>query len=70
MPTYLYNDSKTDGTFHEVHTDTCQHLPYSWNRVNLGWHINCEEAIKEAQRRTGKYDFDGCYHCCRECHTG
>ena len=70
MPTYLYNESKTDGKYHEVHTDSCSHLPSSWNRKDLGWHANCREAIQTAQNRTGDYDFDGCAYCCNDCHNG
>lgn len=70
MPDYIYNTSKTDGKYHEVHTTLCRYLPYSWNRESLGCHSSCKEAIKEAESRTGDRDFDGCYHCSRDCHHG
>lgn len=70
MPTYIYNSSQTDGKYHEIHLTTCNHLPKISNRVILGWHVDCKSAIREAERRTGCNDFDGCYYCSRNCHRG
>lgn len=52
---------------HEVHVQTCDHFPR--NPVPLGWFSRCEDAVAEAKRR-GYRRANGCYHCCRPCHTG
>ncbi len=70
MPYYVFNDKRWDGKFHEVHETTCAHKPTLANQTDLGWHSNCKDAIKEAERRTGSRDFDGCYYCCKDCHKG
>ncbi|MCG4457653.1 hypothetical protein PT177_03180 [Erysipelothrix rhusiopathiae] len=70
MKKYLYNKSKTDGVYHEVHVTTCKHLPDMKNRVSLDEQKNCHDAIKKAERLTGDHDFDGCMYCCENCHNG
>ena len=70
MPEYIYNKNRWDGKFHEVHTKSCNYKPRLENQVDLGWHPNCKEAIKEAVRRTNEHDFDGCKYCCPDCHSG
>lgn len=70
MPNYVFNKSKNDGKFHEVHTTDCKWIPALYNRYDLGWHSNCLSAIQRAKAVTGDNDFDGCKHCCPNCHTG
>ncbi len=70
MPYYIYNKNRWDGKYHEVHETTCSHLPTNENQEDLGWHLNCQAAIREAERRTGAKDFDGCHYCSDECHHG
>ena len=70
MPNYVYNKNKWDGKYHEVHTTECGYRPKLENQVSLGWHATCKQAILNAQSLTGQFDFDGCKHCCKECHKG
>jgi len=55
---------------HEVHEDGCSYMPSYSNRVMIGYESDCSSAISHAKRDTGKSNFDGCYYCCRPCHTG
>ncbi len=52
---------------HEVHTEQCAWLPKAENREYLGVFANCHSAVLTAKVRG--YHANGCYHCCRECHT-
>ena len=70
MQDYIYNKSKLDGKYHEVHATKCIHLPRIENQVSLGWHSDCKSAISEAERETGDHDFDGCAFCSLDCHKG
>lgn len=70
MPEYLYNVNVDENGNHEVHTTNCNYLPSVLNQKSLGWHTDCKEAISYAKRVTGRPNFDGCFHCCSECHKG
>lgn len=72
MPNYICNKHADDKGRHEVHVDTCNHLPLPENRVKIGICNNCREAIdKIAAANKGKnFNFDGCYYCCYPCHKG
>ena len=63
---YVNRDSQPNGD-HEVHTVNCSHPPLPTNRLDLGEHPNCQSAVREAKRTYVKSN--GCYYCCRECHT-
>lgn len=66
--TYYYVNKKAQSNWdHEVHTLSCSYLPDQDNRISLWSHTNCKDAIKEAKKHYN--DVDGCYRCCRECHT-
>jgi len=64
MKTYYVNKNENDG-YHEVHNDSCQHLPEVANRVHLGQFSNCHDAVKEAKKTYE--NSDGCYYCCPDC---
>jgi hypothetical protein len=67
MQRYLVNKNAQSNGDHEMHVDTCSHLPNPENRLYLGFFSGCREALKEAK----KYDSnaDGCFFCCNACHT-
>jgi len=67
---YYYNVNVDDKGRHEVHTGTCLFKPSPQNLRYIGYEASCAQAIQKAILQTGKYNFDGCYHCCRECHKG
>lgn len=70
MATYCVNREKQANGDHEVHdvasTKGC--LPQTSNRVDLGWHATCSQAVAEAKRR-GYYSANGCFYCANPCHT-
>jgi len=67
MDRYLVNRNPQEGGEHEVHTTDCDHLPEPENRIDLGYHDDCEGAIQAAK----KYftHVDGCFYCCEPCHN-
>ena len=65
MPNYCVNKNEQSNGDHEVHEQGCTYWPYS--RVDLGWHANCHSAVAEAKKHYRKSN--GCYWCCRPCHT-
>ena len=66
---YFYNYTDKHGN-HEVHTENCSYLPSTQNRTYIGYCSDCKDAIKKAKTDYPYKDFDGCYWCCNECHTG
>lgn len=64
---YLVNKNAQYNGDHEVHRETCSHLPNPENRKYLGDFTNCRDAVREAKKYDS--DADGCYYCCNECHT-
>ena len=64
---YVNRQAQANGD-HEVHHEDCSFLPSLSNRKNLGSHYSCHGAVKEAKKTYPKAN--GCYYCCRECHTG
>lgn len=68
MPIYCMNKNSQSNGDHEVHdTAKCNNLPKPENRLDLGWHANCQAAVKKAKAQDPKAD--GCKHCIPECHT-
>jgi hypothetical protein len=71
MPNYCVNRQAQSNGDHEVHdtasTNSC--LPAGANRVDLGVHATCRDAVQEAKLR-GYSSANGCYWCARACHTG
>lgn len=70
MTNYIYNRNTDNKGNHEVHTLSCSELPHPINRVNIGNFTSCKEAITHIKASSRKTNFDGCYYCCKECHTG
>jgi len=75
MAKYILNENKQDsesGENHELHNEeTCTRLPYTWNRLSVGYFNNCTDAKQEAKRKYPQYskDIDGCYYCSPACHN-
>ena len=67
MAKYYVNTQAQANGDHEVHKEDCRWLPSGSNKEYLGEYASCHGAITEAKRR--HYKANGCYYCCRECHT-
>lgn len=67
MQKYLVNKNAQSNGDHEVHIETCGHLPNLENRKYLGYFSNCKDAVADAKKYDS--DADGCYYCCNACHT-
>lgn len=67
MALYYVNKIAQPTGEHEVHTSLCPYLPSEQNRKYLGSFDNCAEAVREARKYYS--NVDGCYYCCRPCHT-
>ncbi|WP_460313022.1 hypothetical protein [Aliiglaciecola aliphaticivorans] len=61
---YVNNQAQNTGE-REVHSAECTHLPS--NKTDLGSHLSCHSAVTAARRYYS--NVDGCYYCCRPCHT-
>lgn len=68
MEEYCVNKNAQSNGDHEVHNlATCKRLPQPQNRKHLGKFGWCMGAVQEAKKTYAKVN--GCYCCCRECHT-
>jgi hypothetical protein len=69
MPYYYVNRHEQSDGYHEVHVDDglCPYPPDQQNRIPLGFHANCNEAVSASKQVYAKSD--GCYWCIRDCHT-
>ncbi len=67
MAQYYVNINAQSSGEHEVHTSSCNYLPLSENRIYLGSFDNCTSAVREAKKFYN--NVDGCFYCCRPCHT-
>jgi len=67
MPNFLVNTHAQSSGEHEVHETSCSYLPHPSNRLQLGVFATCKGAVAEAKKKFT--NVDGCYHCCRPCHT-
>ena len=68
MPNYYVNKNAQPNGDHEVHEENkCSNPPNLENRKDLGWHVDCHSAIREAKKTYKKSN--GCEDCCEPCHT-
>jgi hypothetical protein len=70
VPNFCVNMNAQPNTGdHEVHDLASQKgcLPAPENRLNLGTHPSCREAVAAAKQHYS--DSNGCYYCAYECHT-
>ncbi|WP_166038323.1 hypothetical protein [Sphingosinicella sp. YJ22] len=65
MASYYVNDNAQPNGDHEVHVSACAYFPS--NRTYLGEYGSCAPAVAEARKTWSQSN--GCYHCCRPCHT-
>lgn len=71
MPNFVLNRNKQANGDHEVHntTDGCSFMPNPENQVPLGIHATCHDAVTAAKNANPSLRINGCYYCCRACHT-
>lgn len=67
MKAYYVNKQAQANGDHEVHHEGCLYLPFPGNRIDLGNYSSCHEAVKEAKKTYPQSN--GCFYCCRDCHT-
>lgn len=68
MPNYCVNTVAQTNGDHEVHDlATCTRLPSPSNRLDLGYHLGCQSAVRKAKDTYRQSN--GCYWCCNACHT-
>ena len=68
MPYYYVNKNAQPGGEHEIHTTSCNHgVTIESNKLSLGYHSDCKGAKQEAKKHYT--NVDGCYYCCKDCHT-
>jgi len=71
MHRFVLNSNQQTNGDHEVHDAStgCHYLPSAQNQIDLGWHANCQGAVAQARRQWPGSRINGCYYCCRQCHT-
>lgn len=70
MPYYIVNKNTDERGYHEVHdVNNCRHLPHQWNQEDLGYQVNCKNAVMVAKVSNPHWAIDGCKYCCPECHN-
>ncbi len=68
MNYYIVNtNAQPTSNDHEVHVNTCSHLPLPVNQLGLGYFNSCREAVAAAKKYYS--DTNGCYYCSYACHT-
>jgi hypothetical protein len=68
MASYYVNKNQQSNGDYEVHKTGCSYMPNIGNAHYLGEFNSCEPAVQKA-KQLGYYTADGCYFCCRPCHT-
>lgn len=71
MPRFVINQNAQANGDHEVHNATtgCSYMPNAANQVDLGHHASCKEAVALAKQKWSNNKINGCYYCCKSCHT-
>ncbi|WP_152055559.1 hypothetical protein [Aliarcobacter butzleri] len=70
MPYYIINKNQQNNGDHEVHEKgNCQYMPNIENQIDLGWHSSCHSAVADAKKKWPNHRINGCYYCCKPCHT-
>lgn len=67
MAIYYFNKNTDDRGNHEVHVISCTHCPE--DALFIGVFSTCEEALQQASTTHTSKSFDGCSHCCKDCHN-
>lgn len=68
MARYYVNNTPQVNGDHEVHQDGCYWLSQANSVKDLGFHYNCQSAVREAKKTY--HQSNGCRTCSNECHTG
>ena len=66
MTRYYVNRNAQETGEHEVHKETCNRLPDLVNRIDLGSHSTCQQALAAAKKHFS--NVDGCAWCSSACH--
>lgn len=71
MAIFILNQNAQANGDHEVHnlTTSCIFMPQPQNQIPLGEHLHCSSAVLLAKKTWSKARINGCYFCCRDCHT-
>lgn len=73
MLKYYINENQQSNGDYEVHVDdnTCPHPADDTNKIDLGFHSDCQSAVTKAKTMFPQHShqINGCYWCCRPCHT-
>lgn len=71
MHRFIINKQQQNNGDHEVHNATtgCSFMPHLQNQVDLGFHADCSGAVTNAKAANPTLRINGCYYCCRACHT-
>ena len=64
---YYVNANAQPTGEHEIHRGDRSCMFFINEAIYLGEFSSCADALAVAQRLYS--NVDGCYHCCRECHT-
>lgn len=70
---FIINKNQQNNGDYEVHnaTNPCGYMPDLKNRIDLGSHISCHDAVNKAKIMFPQesHNINGCYYCCNSCHT-
>lgn len=71
MTRFIINKKSQANGDNEVHNTTngCLYMPNIENQIDLGYHSSCKEAVTYAKTKYTNNKINGCYYCCRNCHT-
>lgn len=71
MQRFIINQNAQANGDHEVHNATtgCSYMPNLANQLDLGFHASCKEAVASAKQKWPNNRINGCYYCCKACHT-
>lgn len=71
MPRFIINRNQQSNGDHEVHNSTsgCNFMPNPENQIDLGTHVDCHGAVQFAKSKWPDSRINGCYYCCKLCHT-
>lgn len=71
MQRFIINKNQQANGDHEVHNAStgCSYMPNPENQVDLGYHASCKEAVATAKVNFPGNRINGCFYCCRACHT-
>ncbi len=71
MDKFILNKNQQSNGDFEVHNETkgCSFMPRPENRIDLGYHTTCHQAVASAKAKWPSHKINGCAFCCPACHT-